>query len=98
MYIPNAARAVIEPAKLHAYLLARNHPIGRFKATFFLMLGYSSDNWPQLEADLRSQHLSQDVTTDEPTAYGQKYTIRATLVGAIGTLSGSHKRLGCANG
>ena len=37
---------------------------------------------PQLEADLRSQHLSQDVTTDEPTAYGQKKkAIRATLVG-----------------
>ena len=40
MRIPNAERAVIEPAKLHAYLLSRNHPIGRFKAAFFLANTY----------------------------------------------------------
>jgi hypothetical protein len=55
LHIPNADRAVIESAKLYAYLLSRNHPIGRFKATFFLTLGYSSDNWQQMEADLRRQ-------------------------------------------
>lgn len=70
MQTPNAERAFIEPAKLHAYLLSRNHPIGRFKAVFFLALGYSSENWRQLEVDLRSQHLSQEVTVEEPTAYG----------------------------
>jgi hypothetical protein len=37
-----------------------------------------------MEADLRSQHLSQDATTDGPTAYGQKYAIGATLVGPSG--------------
>jgi hypothetical protein len=84
LHIPNADRAVIESAKLHADLLSRNHPIGRFKAAFFLTLGYSLDNWQLLEADLRNQHLSQDTTTDEPTAYGQKYAIRATLVGPSG--------------
>ena len=83
MQIPNAERAVIEPAKLHAYLLSRNHSIGRFKATFFLALGYS-ENWRQLEEHLRSQHLSQDATADERTPYGQKYAIRATLVGPSG--------------
>jgi len=82
--IPNAERAVIEPAKLHAYLLSRNHPIGRFKAAFFLALGYSSENWRQLEAALRSQHLSQDATAEAPTPYGQKYAIRATLGGPSG--------------
>lgn len=84
MQIPNADRAVIEPAKLHGYLLSRSHPVGRFKAAFFLALGYSSENWSQLEADLRSQHLSQDATPEERDQYGQKYTIRATLVGPSG--------------
>ena len=83
MQIPNADRAVIEPAKLHGYLLSGNHPIGRFKAAFFLALGYSSDDWGQLEADLRSQHLFQDATPEERSTYGQKYTIRATLVGPL---------------
>lgn len=84
MQIPNADRALIEPAKLHAYLLSRTHPIGRFKAAFFLALGYSPENWEQFEADLRGQHLPHDATAEEPTAYGQKYVIRATLVGPAG--------------
>lgn len=83
MQIPNADRAVIDPAKLQGYLLSRNHPVGRFKAAFFLTLGYSSENWRQLEADLRSQHLSKDATPEEPTPYGRKYAINATLVGPL---------------
>lgn len=84
MQIPNADRAVIEPAKLHGYLLSRSHPVGRFKAAFFLALGYSSENWRQLEADLRSQHLSQDATPERPSPYCQKYATRATLIGPSG--------------
>jgi hypothetical protein len=84
LQIPNADRAVIDPAKLHGYLLSRNHPVGRFKAAFFLTLGYSSEGWHRLEADLRRQHLSQDATLEERTRYGQKYAIRATLVGPSG--------------
>jgi len=84
LQIPNADRAVIDPAKLHGYLLSRNHPVGRFKATFFLTLGYTSEGWRQLEADRRGQHLSQAATREEKTRYGQKYAIRATLVGPSG--------------
>ena len=85
MQIPNADRAVIEPAKLHGYLLSRSHPVGRFKAVFFHAFGYSSEKWRQLEADLRGQHLSRDVTLESQTPYGQKYSIRATLVGPSGS-------------
>ena len=83
MRIPNADRAVIEPAKLHDYVLSRGHPVGRFKASFFLALGYSAETWRQLESDLRN-HLSHDATAEAPTDYGQKYAIRATLVGPSG--------------
>jgi hypothetical protein len=79
-----AAVSVIEPMKLHGYLLARGHPIGRFKASFFLALGYSAETWLQLERDLRNQHLSHDAIAEAPTAYGQKYAIRATLTGPSG--------------
>jgi hypothetical protein len=84
LQIPNADRAIIEPAKLHGYLLERSHPIGRFKAAFFLSLGYSSENWRQLEGDLRTQHLSREATLGERSPYGQKYTVRATLAGPSG--------------
>ena len=82
--ILNADRAVIEPSKLHDYLLSRGHPVGRFKASFFLALGYSAETWRQLESDLQNQHLSHDATAEAPTDYGQKYAIRATLVGPSG--------------
>ena len=85
MQIPNADRAVIEPVKLHGYLLSRSHPVGRFKAAFSHALGYSSEKWPQLEADLRSQHLSRDVTLENQTPYGEKYSIHAPLVGPSGS-------------
>ncbi|MGH7335908.1 MAG: DUF6883 domain-containing protein [Candidatus Rokuibacteriota bacterium] len=84
MLIPNADRAVIDPAKVNEYLLSRSHPVGRFKATFFQALGYSSEDWRRLEADLRSQHLPKEATVEGPTPYGQKYVIRATLVGPTG--------------
>jgi hypothetical protein len=82
--IHNADRAVIDPRKLHGYLLSRSHQVGRFKSAFFLALGYLPDDWRRLEADLRSQHLAKDATAEERTSYGQKYTIRATLVGPSG--------------
>jgi len=84
LQIPDVDRAVVEPAKLRDYLLSQTHPVGRFKAAFFLALGYSPDGWRQLEADLRSQHLSRDAEAGTPNAYGQKYVIRATLVGPAG--------------
>ena len=49
----DADRAVVEPAMLRDYLLSPTHPVGRFKAAFFLALRYSTDDWRQLEADLR---------------------------------------------
>jgi len=71
--------------KLHGYLLSRSHSVGRFKAAFFHALGYASEEWRRLEADLRSQHLSRNATLEEQTPYGQKYSIRATLVGPSGS-------------
>ena len=84
MRLPNADRAVIDPAKLHGYLLSRSHPVGRFKAAFFVALGYSAENWQRLEIDLRSQHLAHEVVAGKASRYGQTYEIRATLVGPSG--------------
>ena len=84
MPIPNAEKALIDPAKIHRYLLSAEHPIGRLKARFFASLGYSSDNWQQLEADLRAQHLTRDAARFVSTPYGVKYEIRAMLQGPAG--------------
>jgi hypothetical protein len=88
LLIRNPDHAVIEPAKLHDYLLSRSHPVGRFKAAFFQALGYSSEDWRRLDADLRSQHLSKEAVGGESTPYGRKYVIHATLVGPTGASAG----------
>ena len=81
MLLPNAERAIIEPAKLHGYLLSTSHPVGRFKARFFMALGFTGERWEELETALRTQHLSQDVALSDRGAGGLSYTIRAILKG-----------------
>lgn len=80
MKLPNAGRAVIDPAKLRDYLLSPAHPVGRFKAPFFVALGYAQDQWPQLEADLHAQHLSQEAQP-ATTSRRHRHTGRSTRFG-----------------
>jgi hypothetical protein len=82
--LPNADSAVIERAKLQDYLLSQTHPVGRFKARFFMALGFSADRWREFDAALRTQHLTQDVAETESGPHGQSYTIRAILSGPGG--------------
>ena len=84
MVLPHADRAQIDPAKLRDYLLSSTHPIGRFKARFFAALGFSADNWQELEQAFRVQHLTQEAEPGEADQHDQKYTIRAILVGPNG--------------
>ena len=84
MRLPNADRAIIEPFKLHGYLLSTCHPVGRFKARFFAALGYIAQAWHELEADLRTQHLTEEAELSETLPDGQLFTIRAILNGRNG--------------
>lgn len=84
MVLPNADRAQVDPDKLRGYLLSSTHPIGRFKARFFYALGFSADNWQELEQAFRIQHLTQDAQPADASEHGQKYTIRAILIGPNG--------------
>ena len=84
MKVPNGDRAIIEPFKLHGYLLSTSHPVGRFKAAFFATLGYAAESWLTLESDLPTQHLTQQASLTETNEYGHKYAIRAKLKGPAG--------------
>ena len=77
MRLPNADLAEIDSRKLHDYVLSPTHPVGRFKARFFAALGYSHERWKEFEADIRSQHLTQDAEQRETLSDGQLWTIRA---------------------
>ena len=84
MRLPNVEQAVIEPQKLHGYLLSASHPVGRFKARFFNALGYVAEHWQEFDADLRTQHLTEDAEFSETLPDGQLFTIRAILNGRNG--------------
>ena len=83
--MPNAEHAIIEQGKLKGYLLSEVHPVGRFKARFFAGLGFTADNWRELDAALRSQHLPESATPGPVEAFGQSFTIRAILKGPGGS-------------
>ena len=84
MRLPNADQAVIEPQKLHGYLLSLSHPVGRFKSRFFTALGYVAEQWQEFESDLRTQHLTQDAELSDSMPDGRLFTIRAILNGRNG--------------
>jgi hypothetical protein len=84
--LPNAEQAIIDPRKLRDYALNPKHDTGRFKAAFFAQMGYSGEDWQQLEKDIRHQHLTQPAEMGKATPFGQKYTITAPLRGPNGAL------------
>jgi len=77
--VPNAESAVIDPAKIRDYLLSTSHPVGRFKARFFIGLGFRADDWGTCARALRHQHLTRDADVAEPDQYGQRFVVRAIL-------------------
>jgi hypothetical protein len=79
MKLPERDRAVIASDKLIQYLLNPSHKRGGAKARLLALFGYRTDNWQQLEADIRAYHLDADVSEVKPTLYGLSYEIRAPL-------------------
>ena len=55
--------------------------MGRFKARFFVALGYSSSAWRALATDLRGHALRNEGVATEANEYGQKYEVRGRLDG-----------------
>lgn len=83
MKIPNSNQAIIEISKLTDYLLNTQHKRGGSKAKLLIQFGYSLNNWQQLEADIRTFHLSADVNLIKQTPYGIRYEINANLITPI---------------
>ncbi|MBN1426171.1 hypothetical protein JXA88_16595 [Candidatus Fermentibacteria bacterium] len=82
-HVPNRENAHVPIEKLRDYLLSPVHPVGRLKAAYFVSLGYTQDNWLQLEQDLR-QVLTNDVARVERTTFGVKYVVYGTITSPSG--------------
>jgi len=82
--LPNRESASLDPAKVRDYLLSPSHPVGRFKATVFLALGYQPDAWQQLQADLLVLARTGEAKIGQPSSHGQKYEVSGILRGPNG--------------
>ena len=88
MRLPKSGRAIIEPAKVRDYLLSHEHPVGRFKATFFGVLGYRREQWQRLARDLVHVGRFGTARPAEKIEFGQKYEVRGMLDGPSGRMAG----------
>lgn len=79
MTVPNADRATIAVEKITDYLLKCHTKRGGAKARLLLSVGYRVDDPQRLESDLRTQHLSINVTRTSETAYGVVYEIEGPI-------------------
>jgi hypothetical protein len=70
---------VIDRPKVADYLLSESHPVGKFKAGFFITVGYSAAAWDILAADIRRHAEENESSATEATQYGQKYEVRGSL-------------------
>jgi hypothetical protein len=84
MTLPNADRAVIDPAKIRDYLLAGDHPVGRFKARFFVSLGYAADQWERLQDDILAIARSGTLFGETVDTYGRKFEVDGILTAPSG--------------
>ena len=84
MSLPNAASAFVEPIKVRDYLLSPSHPIGRFKATVFVALGYSAAQWEILRDDLLGLAQTGTAISGQASGFGKKFEVDGILTGPFG--------------
>lgn len=75
MKLPVADRVVIDERKVRDYLLARGHPVGRFKARVFAAVGFNEQTADAFIGELRRVAAAGEVLDVEDTEFGRKYTV-----------------------
>jgi hypothetical protein len=79
MTLPSADRAVVDDVKVRDYLLSPAHPVGRFKARFFVSLGYTAEEWWRLRDDILALATSGQVALEADSPYGRKFEVDGIL-------------------
>ncbi|MBK5966906.1 hypothetical protein CCR95_23255 [Thiocystis minor] len=80
MKLPNLERAFVRPEKITQYLLSETHPVGRYKARFFIGFGFSLASWQRLETALMQHPAQYEVVEIASTPFGVSYAIDGPLL------------------
>lgn len=77
MKLPNIENALVEEAKITAFLLSEENSGG--KSAFFTAFGFTLNEWVILKAALIQHASDHDITRFSQTVHGDKYIIEGTL-------------------
>lgn len=78
--LPGVANATIADAKIRDYLLNRSHPVGASKAKFFTSVGFTLLDEAQFKRALLDHPLTNAISRQITTPYGEKYEVSCTLI------------------
>lgn len=82
--LPRAEDAIVEEAKITAYLLNFEHDDGKHKAAFFVSFGFSPDRWQELAEALRAHAIKNLVEKIVKSPYGVRYVVEGPLAAPDG--------------
>lgn len=75
MKLSDTNEAVVERQKIVDYLLDAAHPDNGGKASFFIGLGFKSEQWEILATALKTMAIESEVTSIHESPHGEKYVI-----------------------
>ncbi len=79
MLLPNRDKARVPERKLTSYLLSLTHPVGKSKARFFHLHGFTEESVDLLERGLLKIAREENVQATENTPHGTKYVIEGSM-------------------
>jgi hypothetical protein len=82
--VPNAAGAVVAPAKIQAFLLNESHSGNRGRAKFFSRFGFDLARWAALRDALLAHVATNQVVETETTNHGTNYMVRCSMLSPDG--------------
>jgi hypothetical protein len=86
MQLPNKDKAAVSERKIRDYLLSESHAIGKTKAKFFRLHGFTEENTELFRAGLIAIAQTEQVASAEKTTFGTKYVIDGGLASPIGVI------------
>ncbi len=78
--LPGMEDGFVDERKVTEYLLSTDHPTGRFKAQFFVGLGFRLDAWEELRNALLRHARENDVADSMVTEFGIKVLVDGPLL------------------
>jgi hypothetical protein len=82
--LPNIEQALVEDAKLTAYLLNPAHPRGAAKARFLMSFGFTASEWRRLRDAIIEHARDNEIAHSYPGRYGQVYEVDGPLLSPDG--------------